>query len=58
MHPTPLAVMDYIGPALAALVFVGGMSFVAESPRRTLNAIVLAGASGVYLTARGASGRR
>src|SRR5580704_15470591 len=50
MHPAPLAVMDYVGPALGALVFVGLMSLVAEPRCRTLNAIVLAGASGVYLS--------
>lgn len=50
MHPAPLAVVDYVGPALGALVFVAGMSLVAEPTRRTLNAIVLAGASGVYLS--------
>src|ERR1700730_9544054 len=50
MHPAPLAVMDYVGPALGALVFVGLMSLVAEPNRRTLNAIILAGASGVYLS--------
>src|SRR3979490_634845 len=50
MHPTPLAVMDYVGPALGALLFVAVMSLVAEPTRRTLNAIILAGASGVYLS--------
>ena len=50
MHPAPLAAMDYVGPALGALVFVAVMSLVAEPTRRTLNAIILAGASGVYLS--------
>ena len=50
MHPPPLAVMDYVGPALGALLFVGMMSLVAEPTRRTLNAIILAGASSVYLS--------
>jgi uncharacterized protein DUF6010 len=50
MHPAPLAVMDYVGPALGALLFVAVMSLVAEPTRRTLNAIILAGASGVYLS--------
>ena len=50
MHPPPLAVMDYVGPALGALLFVAVMSLVAEPARRTLNAIILAGASGVYLS--------
>jgi hypothetical protein len=50
MHPAPLAVTDYVGPALAALLFVAAMSLVKEPNRRTVNAIVLAGASGVYLS--------
>ena len=53
MHPAPLAVMDYVGPALGALVFVATMSLVAEPHRRTLNAVILAGASGVYLSGGG-----
>ena len=56
MHPAPLALIDYIGPALGALLFVALMSLVAEPTRRTLNAIILAGASGVYLS--GGFGRR
>ena len=47
MHPAPLTVMDYVGPALGAFLFVAVMSLVAEPARRTLNAIILAGASGV-----------
>jgi hypothetical protein len=50
MQTTPLAVMDYAGPAMGAIVFVTLMSLVAEPTRRTLNAIILAGASGVYLS--------
>ena len=50
MHPVPLTVMDYVGPALGALLFVAVMSRVAEPTRHTLNAIILAGASGVYLS--------
>ena len=50
MHTTPLVVMDYVGPAIGALVFVAVMSLVAEPTRRTLNAIIVAGASGVYLS--------
>jgi hypothetical protein len=34
--------MDYVGPALGALLFVAAMSLVAEPTRRTLNAIILA----------------
>src|ERR1700751_49339 len=50
MHPAHLALMDYVGPALGALLFVAAMSLVAEPTRRPLNAIILAGASGVYLS--------
>jgi hypothetical protein len=42
--------MDYIGPALGAIVFVAVMACVAEPARRTLNAVIVAGASGVYLS--------
>lgn len=50
MDTAPLAVMDYVGPAVGALLFVVLMSWIAEPTRRTLNAIILAGASGVYLS--------
>ena len=50
MHPAPLVVIDYVGPAVGALVFVAAMSLVTEPTRRTVNAIILAGASGVYLS--------
>jgi hypothetical protein len=50
MHTVPLTVMDYVGPAVGALVFVALMSLVPEPRRRTLNAVILAGASGVYLS--------
>jgi Family of unknown function (DUF6010) len=50
MPIAPLGIMDYVGPALGALVFVALMSLVAEPTRRTLNAIMVAGASGVYLS--------
>jgi Family of unknown function (DUF6010) len=50
IHSVPLTVMDYVGPALGALVFIAVMSVVAEPNRRTLNTIILAGASGVYLS--------
>ena len=55
MHPPPLAVMDYVGP-VGALLFVGVMSLVAEPTRRTLNAIILAGASGVTRVAASVCG--
>ena len=51
MHSAPpLLVMDYVGPALGAVVFVLVMSLVKEPTRRTFNAIFVAGASGVYLS--------
>src|SRR5262249_30674665 len=49
-HPPPLLIMDYIGPAAGAVVFVLGMSLVKEPARRTFNAVFVAGASGVYLS--------
>jgi hypothetical protein len=51
MHTSPpLLVMDYVGPALGAGVFVLVMSLVKEPIRRSFNAIFVAGASGVYLS--------
>ncbi len=42
--------MDSCGRALGVLLLVFGMSLVGGPTRRTLNAIILAGASGVYLS--------
>lgn len=51
MHSAPpLYVMDYVGPALGAVIFVVVMSLVREPARRTFNAILVAGAGGVYLS--------
>jgi hypothetical protein len=51
MHATPhLQLMDYLGPALGAVVFVAIMSLVKEPARRNYNAIFVAGASGAYLS--------
>ena len=51
MHSSPpLLVMDYVGPAAGAAIFVVIMSLVKEPARRSLNAVVAAGASGVYLS--------
>jgi hypothetical protein len=50
MNPPPLVLMDYIGPVIGAGVFVLLMSLVHEPERRTFNAILVAGASGVYLS--------
>jgi hypothetical protein len=48
--PPPLHLADALGPAVAALVFVAVMSLVKEPARRNYNAILAAGASGVYLS--------
>jgi hypothetical protein len=53
MHPPPLAITDYLGPLGAAVVFVLVMSLVREPARRNINAIIAAGASGVYLSGGG-----
>lgn len=45
-----MTVMDIAGPAIGAGVFVLVMSLVPEPTRRTFNAILVAGASGVYLS--------
>jgi len=51
MHSAPpLLVMDYVGPVIGAVVFVVLVSLVKEPSRHTLNAIFVAGASGVYLS--------
>jgi Family of unknown function (DUF6010) len=54
MHTAPpLLIMDYVGPAVGAVVFVFAMSFVREPTRRTFNAILVTGAGGVYLSGGG-----
>jgi hypothetical protein len=53
MHPPPLLIMDYIGPAIGAIAFVLIMSMVREPARRSVNAMIVAGASGVYLSGGG-----
>ena len=51
MHSLPpLLVMDYVGPIVGAVIFVLTMSLVPEPTRRSFNAILVAGASGVYLS--------
>jgi hypothetical protein len=50
MTAPPLVLMDYIGPAIGAVVFVLVMSLVREPERRTFNAVFIGGASGVYLS--------
>jgi len=41
---------DVVGPFVASIVFVVVMSLVKQPARRTYNAILVAGASGVYLS--------
>ena len=43
-HAPPLHVMDYVGPAIGAVLFVLIMSRVKEPARRRFNAIFVAGA--------------
>jgi hypothetical protein len=51
MHTPPaLLTMDYVGPAIGAVLFVLGMSLVKEPVRQTLNVILVAGLCGVYLS--------
>jgi hypothetical protein len=51
MHDSPtLLVIDYLGPAAGAIVFVLAMSLVREPARRNFNALLVAGAGGVYLS--------
>jgi Family of unknown function (DUF6010) len=50
VHNPPLLAADYIGPAVAAGIFVLVMSRVTEPTRRTLNTILAAGAAGAYLS--------
>jgi hypothetical protein len=45
-----LHLSDVAGPAAAAVVFVAIMSLVKEPARRTFNALLVAGASGAYLS--------
>jgi hypothetical protein len=53
MHPPPLLMMDVVGPVIGALVFVLMLSLVSEPARRTVNAMIAAGASGAYLSGGG-----
>jgi hypothetical protein len=46
----PPDVLDSVAPALAALGFIAIMSRVRDPLRRELNAILVAGAGGVYLS--------
>ena len=50
MHPPDVGLMDVVGPILGAAIFIVVMSLVREPVRRTLNAVLVAGAAGVYLS--------
>jgi hypothetical protein len=51
--PPPLTVLDYIAPAIAAGIFVVVMSLVKEPTRRHVNAVIVGGATGVYMSGGG-----
>jgi uncharacterized protein DUF6010 len=53
MHPPPILIMDSVGPVIGALVFVVIMSLVSEPARRAINAMIVAGASGAYVSGGG-----
>jgi uncharacterized protein DUF6010 len=53
MHPPPLLIMDFVGPVIGAVVFVVIMSLVNDPARRGINAMIVAGASGAYLSGGG-----
>ena len=48
--PDALLAADYYGPAIGGVIFVLIMSRVPEPARRNLNAIIVAGSCGVYLS--------
>ena len=50
MQSTPVLALNYVAPAVAAVLFVLVMSFVREPTRRTLNAVLAAGAVSTYLS--------
>jgi len=50
MHNPPLHVADWVGPVGGAVVFIVIMASVREPARRNLNAVVVAGAGGVYMS--------
>ena len=52
-HPPPLLTVDYVGPVVAAAAFILLMGLVREPARRTVNALIVAGASGAYLSGGG-----
>ena len=52
-HPPPLMFVDWAGPVVAAGIFVVLMGLVREPLRRTVNAIIVAGAIGAYISGGG-----
>jgi hypothetical protein len=48
-----VTLLDYIGPTIAAGVFVVVMSLLKEPTRRHFNAVLVAGATGVYMSGGG-----
>jgi Family of unknown function (DUF6010) len=46
----PLSAMNFIGPAIGAIIFVLFMSLVPEPQRHRFNAILVAGSAGVYIS--------
>jgi hypothetical protein len=46
---TALHLIDFLAPALAALLSIAGLSLIAEPTRQRLNAILLAGVTSAYL---------
>lgn len=46
----PLVAMDFVGPAIGAVIFILGMSLVPEPKRHALNAILAAGTAGLYIS--------
>jgi hypothetical protein len=50
MNTVPLSTMDVVGPVIAAALFILVMSQVREPHRRAFNAILAAGAAGLYIS--------
>ena len=50
LNSPPLSGMNFVGPAIGAIIFVLVMSLLPEPQRRTLNAVLVGGAAGVYIS--------
>jgi hypothetical protein len=48
-----VTILDYIVPTIAAAIFVALMSLVKEPTRRHFNAVLVGGATGVYVSGGG-----